>query len=94
MPFDQFAAEIEAQPRPDNIGGPRVPCAPEAPEDARLLALRYPDAVVANGKQRDVWFPLFAQDDLDLSSLRAIFDGVREQVGEYLFNTHADFFSG
>src|SRR5947209_2175037 len=87
MPLDQFATEIEPQPRPGDLSGPRILRPHEASKDARLEALRNADAPITHREQRGVWLALLAQDHLDRPSSWTVLHRIAQQVGEHLLDT-------
>ena len=86
MLLDEFATEVEPQAGSTDAVGLTISCPDKLAEQASLFGLRDADALISNTEQHFLRFALAAQDHLYRPSVWTVFDGVGEQIGEYLLD--------
>ncbi len=86
MPLDQFFTEVEAQSCPSDASCTRIPSTDKWPEEARLLFIWNPHALIANAKTSFVRREAFLKRDIDEASKRTVLEGIGEQVRKDLFD--------
>ena len=86
MPLDEFATEKKPKPCSRDLTGARILCPYKTPKNMGLLSNRNANASIANGNERSVWLDFFTDGQFDGPSLRAVLDGIAQQVGEHLLD--------
>ncbi len=87
MPFHQFPAEVEAQARPANMCGPDIVSTHKASKNVCLLFTWDTHPVIAHTETGFARLLHLPDVNLNRSALRAVFDGITQQIGEDLFET-------
>ena len=78
MPLDEFSTEEESQTGTRNLTGARILRPHKPSKNMGLLPSGNANAPIANGNERGVWLSLFADDEFDGPSLRAVLDGITQ----------------
>ena len=86
MPLDEFATEKKPKPCSRDLTGARILCPYKTPKNMGLLQGGNANATIAHGNERSVWLGLFTDGKLDRPSLRAVLDGIAQQIGEHLLD--------
>src|SRR5437763_5886276 len=84
--FGQLTREVETQSGAADSPGLGILPANEAPENLRLLALWYANAVVLDTEMNRLACCLFPKGDDDRAAPRTVLDGVANQIEQHLFN--------
>jgi hypothetical protein len=86
VPLDEFATEIEAQPRAPYALGECILRSCETTKEACLIMHRNADPMILDAQEYLVCSCLLMHRYLDGASVRTVFDGIAEQIGEHLLN--------